>query len=163
MNEELQSTNEELETINDELRDRTAELNDLNDFLEAILTSLGIAVAVVDRGQRVLVWNRRAEDLWGVRPDEAVEHHFLSLDIGLPTDRLASALRAVLLGQSDRERVELDAVNRRGRAITCATSVLPLRLADGDGEPPRGAIILMEAQPVAEGPRTDGSDGDGHG
>ncbi|HET8755816.1 MAG TPA: CheR family methyltransferase [Solirubrobacteraceae bacterium] len=49
MNEELQSTNEELETINDELRDRTTELNQVNEFLEAILTSLGIGVAVVDR------------------------------------------------------------------------------------------------------------------
>ena len=49
MNEELHSTNEELETINDELRDRTSELNDVNDFLESILTSLGVAVAVLDR------------------------------------------------------------------------------------------------------------------
>ena len=67
MNEELQSTNEELETINDELRERTGELNQVNDFLEAILTSLGIGVAVLDRQQRVQVWNRRAEDLWGLR------------------------------------------------------------------------------------------------
>ena len=49
MNEELQSTNEELETINDELRERTGELNQVNDFLEAILTSLGVGVAVLDR------------------------------------------------------------------------------------------------------------------
>ena len=49
MNEELQSTNEELETINDELRERTGELNQVNDFLEAILTSLGLGVAVLDR------------------------------------------------------------------------------------------------------------------
>ena len=51
MNEELRSTNEELESINDELRDRTSELNDVNDFLESILTSLGVAVAVLDRSQ----------------------------------------------------------------------------------------------------------------
>ena len=89
MNEELQSTNEELETINDELRDRTTELNQVNDFLETILTSLGIGVAVLDRQQRVQVWNHRAEDLWGLREDEAVEHHFLSLDIGLPAEPLA--------------------------------------------------------------------------
>ena len=82
MNEELQSTNEELETINDELRDRTGELNEVNEFLEAILTSLGLGVAVVDRQQRVQVWNHRAEDLWGVRPDEAIEHHLLSSTSG---------------------------------------------------------------------------------
>ena len=117
MNEELQSTNEELETINDELRDRTAELNQVNEFLEAILTSLGIGVAVVDRQQRVQVWNHRAEDLWGVRQDEAVAHHLLSLDIGLPTEQLAGPLRSVLGGASDREHAILQAVNRRGRAI----------------------------------------------
>src|SRR5919107_1772661 len=96
MNGELRSTNDELETINDELRDRTGELDALNDFLEAILTSLGIGVVVVDMGGRVQVWNRRAEDLWGVRPDEAVDQHLLSLHMGLPTERVAPALRAVL-------------------------------------------------------------------
>src|SRR5207248_9927728 len=105
------------------LRDRTAELNGVNEFLEAILTSLGLGVAVVDRSQRVQAWNRRAEDLWGVRPDEAVTQHFLSLDMGLPTERLATALRAVLSGASPREQLDLEAVNRRGRAIVCATSV----------------------------------------
>ena len=104
MNEELQSTNEELETINDELRDRTAELNQVNDFLEAILTSLGIGVVVVDRQQRVQIWNDRAEDLVGVRQDEAVDHHLLSLDIGLPVERLAGPLRSVLGGGASASR-----------------------------------------------------------
>jgi two-component system CheB/CheR fusion protein len=160
MNEELQSTNEELETINDALRDRTTEVNELNDFLEAILTSLGIGVVVVDPGQRVQVWNRRAEDLWGVRPDEAVEQPLLSLDMGLPTERVATALRAVLTGASARERLELEAVNRRGRAIVCLTSVLPL-IGGTDGDRAvRGAIILMEDAPAVDGRDGDGRDGD---
>jgi two-component system CheB/CheR fusion protein len=146
MNEELQSTNEELETINDELRDRTTELNQVNDFLEAILTSLGIGVAVVDRQQRVQVWNDRAADLWGLRQDEAVEHHLLSLDIGLPTEQLAGPLRSVLGGASDREHAVVQAVNRRGRAIGCSTTILPLvaPTGDGNGTAIRGAILLME-------------------
>jgi two-component system CheB/CheR fusion protein len=149
MNEELQSTNEELETINDELRDRTSDLNQVNDFLEAILTSLGIGVAVVDRQQRVQVWNHRAEDLWGLRQDEAVEHHLLSLDIGLPVEQLAGPLRTVLSGSSGREQARLDAVNRRGRTIAVATTILPLMSAgDGDGAPVRGAIVLMEDSPA---------------
>jgi two-component system, chemotaxis family, CheB/CheR fusion protein len=156
MNEELQSTNEELETINDELRDRTSELNNVNEFLEAILTSLGIGVAVVDRQQRVQVWNHRAEDVWGLRQDEAVDHHLLSLDIGLPTEQLAGPLRAVLGGGSEREQTVLDAVNRRGRSIDCATTILPLVSPQaGDGTAVRGAIILME-----DGPTTNGSEGD---
>jgi two-component system CheB/CheR fusion protein len=144
MNEELQSTNEELETINDELRDRTGEINELNDFLEAIVTSLAVGIAVLDRGQRVQVWNQRAEDLWGVRSDEALQQHFMSLDVGLPIDRLTAPLRAVLGGESPRERLSLEAVDRRGRAITCVTSVLPLLKPHRDGGGVRGAIVLMD-------------------
>jgi two-component system CheB/CheR fusion protein len=145
MNEELQSTNEELETINDELRERTGELNQVNDFLEAILTSLGVGVAVLDSRQQVQVWNHRAEDLWGLRSDEAVDHHFLSLDIGLPSEQLAAPLRAVLAGGQEREVRELEAVNRRGRTIVVNATVLPLLSPDStDGEGVRGAIVLME-------------------
>ncbi len=162
MNEELQSTNEELETINDELRDRTTELNEVNDFLEAILTGLGLAVAVVDREQRVQIWNRRAEDLWGVRPDEAIEHHLLSLDFGLPTERLVAPLRAVMGGTSAGERVIIDAVNRRGRAFVCIATIRPLRSSsDGDGSA-FGAIVLMEDTLGADGDG-DGNGADGHG
>ena len=143
MNEELESTNEELETINDELRDRTSELNQANEFLEAILTSLRFAVVVLDPSERVVVWNRGAEDLWGVRADEAVDQGFLGLDIGLRLDLLAAPLRAVTSGASDEERTALDAVNRRGRTITCDVTVLPLATPSSDGAA-RGAIVLMK-------------------
>ena len=114
MNEELQSTNEELETINDELRERTAELNQVNDFLEAILTSLGIGVAVLDRQQRVQVWNHRAEDLWGcarTRPSTTTSSR--STSGCRPSSSPGPA--TVLSGTSDRETARLEAVNRRGR------------------------------------------------
>ena len=119
MNEELQSTNEELETINDELRDRTAELNQVNDFLESILTSLGIAVAVVDRQQRVQVWNHRAEDLWGLRQDEAVEHHCSRSTSGCRSSSSPGRCATVLSGTQRPRARELEAVNRRGRTIAC--------------------------------------------
>jgi two-component system CheB/CheR fusion protein len=151
MNEELQSTNEELETINDELRERTTELNNVNDFLEAILTSLGVAVAVLDRAQRVQIWNRGAEELWGLRQDEATDQHFLALDIGLEPERLAPALRAVIGGTSEEERTRLEAVNRRGRAVICETTVLPLHSASSNGSEIRGAIVLMEDHPDRDG------------
>jgi two-component system CheB/CheR fusion protein len=148
MNEELQSTNEELETINDELRERTGELNRVNDFLEAILTSLELGVAVLDNQQLVQVWNHRAEDLWGLRAEEAVDTHFLSLDIGLPSEDLAPALRAVLGGTSERETRELQAINRRGRSIFLAATVLPLiSTSSTDGNGIRGAIVMMEDRP----------------
>jgi two-component system, chemotaxis family, CheB/CheR fusion protein len=167
MNEELQSTNEELETINDELRERTGELNSVNDFLESILTSLGVAVAVIDRNQRVQIWNHGAEDLWGLRQDEAAEQHFLGLDIGLGPERLAPALRAVIGGSSDKETAQLKAVNRRGRAIVVETTVMPLVRRGADGIDVRGAIVLMEDNAAdghaADGHAADVHTADGHG
>jgi two-component system CheB/CheR fusion protein len=118
MNEELQSTNDELQTINDELRDRTQELDDTNAFLSSILRSLRAAVVVVDNELIVRVWNERAEDLWGLRADEATGHHFLSLDFGLSTEALKPMLRAVLQdGAGASSEIQLDAVNRKGRAV----------------------------------------------
>src|SRR3954454_3674567 len=144
MNEELQSTNEELETINDELRERTGELNQVNDFLEAILTSLAIGVAVLDSRQRVQVWNRHSEELWGLRSDEAVDQHFLSLDIGLPSERLAPDLRAVL-GSGERRNQRIEAVNRRGRPVRVRIAFAPLQNRP-DAEQPDGAILLVAAE-----------------
>jgi two-component system CheB/CheR fusion protein len=140
-NEELQSTNEELETINDELRLRTIELNEVNAFLESILTSMGIAVVVVDRHQVVRVWNGHAEDLWGLRGNEAVGQHFLGLDIGLPVDQLRSGIRAALRDADGRGEIVLDATNRRGRAIRCAITTLPLVVG---ADEVTGVILLME-------------------
>lgn len=48
-NEELETTNEELETLNDELRRRSAELNTVNSYLDSILGSVYVGVAVVGR------------------------------------------------------------------------------------------------------------------
>src|SRR5262245_26350526 len=81
MNEELQSTNEELETSSTELRQRSEDLNHVNALLKSILGGLRAAVAVVDRDLRVMLWNERAEDLWGLRADEVQGRHFLNLDI----------------------------------------------------------------------------------
>ena len=99
MNEELQSSNEELETMNEELRHRTQEVNDVNSFLETILGTIGLAVAVLDRNQRVQIWNGKAREMWGVTPDEAEDEHLLALDIGLPIDTLKRELRATLNGR----------------------------------------------------------------
>jgi two-component system CheB/CheR fusion protein len=150
MNEELQSMNEELETINDELRRRSVELNEVNAFLEAILSSLGVAMIVVDREQRVQVWNAESADLWGIRADEAQGQPLFRLDIGLPLDGLLGALRQVLAGAEERVDVELDALNRRGRDVTVKVTLLPLGIAPEDVS---GAILITA--PV------DGAAGDG--
>jgi two-component system CheB/CheR fusion protein len=149
MNEELQSTNEELETINDELRQRTLELNEVNAFLEAILTSMGVAVAVLDRNLTVQVWNAHSVDLWGLRADEVEGENLLNLDLGLKVDKLAAPLREVLRDGQKRVELMLEATNRRGRAIDCRVVALPLST---DGDEVSGAILLMEeiSRSVAE-------------
>ncbi|WP_433785842.1 CheR family methyltransferase [Actinomycetospora sp. CA-101289] len=140
-NEELQSTNDELRSMNDELRDRGVALDRANDFLESVLGSLRTAVVVVDTGLIVQAWNGRADDLWGLRSEEAVGQHLLNLDIGLATDEVRPLVREVLQGTPPREDpLRLEAVNRRGRTVQLAISISPL----SGRERPGGAIVLMD-------------------
>lgn len=143
MNEELQSTNDELQTINDELRDRTADLDDANEFLEAILTSLQAGVTVIGQDMRIQVWNRRAEELWGLRQDEAVGQHFLHLDIGLPIDQLRPIIRQTLGGDDGPHELQLKAVNRRGRTINVRVLCTPLQSTRPGNA---GAILVIEQE-----------------
>jgi two-component system, chemotaxis family, CheB/CheR fusion protein len=143
-NEELQSSNEELETMNEELRHRTLELNDLNAFLETVLTTIGFAVAVIDRNQHVQIWNSQARELWGLTAEEVDDQHLMSLDFGLPVERVKAGLRATLSGESEREEVVLSAVNRRGQAFECRVTLLPL----GPYQDGHGASVLMMMEQV---------------
>jgi two-component system CheB/CheR fusion protein len=86
-----------------------------------------------------------------VRQDEAIEHHLLSLDFGLPTERLVAPLRAVMTGSSAGERVTVEAVNRRGRAIECVATIRPLRSSRGGDGSAFGAIVLMEDTLAGDG------------
>jgi two-component system CheB/CheR fusion protein len=140
MNEELQSTNEELQTINDELRTRSLDADVLNTYLESVFSSLRSGVVVVDRDYRIRVWNRRAEDLWGIRTDEAVGAPFLSLDIGLPVAELAQPIRDVMNGEKSALARTIRSTTRRGKSIECHVSVTPLA-AEGASA---GVILLMD-------------------
>jgi two-component system CheB/CheR fusion protein len=141
MNEELQSTNEELHTMNDELRQRTDELNKSNAFLESILSSLRGGVVVVDRNVNVLIWNYKAEDMWGLRSDEVKGQSLLNLEIGLPVGKLKGPLRTCMAEETDQQELILDAVNRRGRSFKCRVSISPFKGLQGERQ---GAIIMME-------------------
>jgi two-component system CheB/CheR fusion protein len=158
MNEELQSTNEELQTINDELRERSLELNEVNAFLETILSSMSLAIIVVDSQQRVQVWNSESTDLWGVRADEAQGQHLFGLDIGLPLDGVRGALRRVLGGDEERVDMELEALNRRGRTVAVRVTLMPFGVAPDIN----GAILLTAPLDGSDGrDGAGGSDGTG--
>jgi two-component system CheB/CheR fusion protein len=146
MNEELHSSNEELETMNEELRHRTREVNQVNSFLETVLGTMGIGVAVVDGDHRVQIWNGDARELWGLSADEVEGEHVLALDIGLPLGQLRGDLKAAVSGQAERSERVLDAINRRGHALRCRVTIVPLGSStDGGGG---GALIMMEPLPA---------------
>jgi two-component system CheB/CheR fusion protein len=148
MNEELQATNAELHTVNDELQRSSEELNQVNAFLRSILSSLKGGVVVVNQDLQIQAWNYRAEDLWGLRTEEALGQNFLNVDIGLPVEQLKQPIRACLTGLADTcSETTLDAINRRGRPIQCRVSCTPL--VGGEGQI-QGVILLMEDRSEGE-------------
>ncbi|MDQ3054648.1 MAG: PAS domain-containing protein, partial [Actinomycetota bacterium] len=145
MNEELQSMNDELGSSNIELRDRAGQVDELNDFMESVLASLTVGVAVVDAGLNVSAWNSPAQELWGVQADEAVGRSLFSLDIGLPLGRLRTQLDSMLAGLHDKHSAVLvEAVNRHGRPVTVQVTLSPLVRDDDAEHKVTGAILVME-------------------
>jgi two-component system, chemotaxis family, CheB/CheR fusion protein len=144
MNEELRSTNEELQAVNEQLRQRTDELNHSNSFLESVLASLPGGAAVIDPDYNVLMWNQRAEDLWGLRADEVRGRSFLGLDIGLPVAELRPLVHACLAGEADSRDATVDATNRRGKRIRCRVVCTPLISPARKRE---GVILTMDEVP----------------
>jgi two-component system, chemotaxis family, CheB/CheR fusion protein len=140
MNEELESTNEELQAINDELRQRSEDYDRVNTYLGTVLGSVRIGVVVVDSDLVIRTWNRRSEDLWGLRADEAEGQPLLGLDIGLPVSQLQPSLVECLQGNDSQEPLLLTAVNRRGREMRCRVLCTPLV----DQNRPLGVVLLME-------------------
>ena len=109
-----------------------------------MLASLHVGVVVLDAEMRVRIWNGRSEDLWGLRSAEVLGEPFLTLDIGLPVERLAAAIRECIAGSDSYEGVSLESVNRRGRHIRCRVLCSALL---GAGRARQGAILLMEEIP----------------
>jgi two-component system, chemotaxis family, CheB/CheR fusion protein len=146
MNEELQSTNDELQVINEELRERSKELDQTNGFLGSVLRSLGSAVIVLNSDLRVQVWSPGAEDLWGLRPEEAEAKELLSLDIGLPAAQIEPMLRQVLGGAAKGGTVaapahHVTAVNRRGKTVDLQIAASPMRTEEGSIS---GIILVID-------------------
>jgi two-component system CheB/CheR fusion protein len=140
MNEELQSMNDELQSTNEELRERTREVGELNAFMSSVFAGLRAGVVVVDSDLLVQVWNEQAEELWGVRHDEAAGRHLLSLDIGLPLDEVRPLVRSLLAGDQQEASDVIPAVNRRGRPVVVRVTASALRY----GEAVNGVILVME-------------------
>jgi len=136
--------NDELQMINDVLRLRSEELDTTRAFAASTLRSLGSAVVVVDTDLKVQVWGPGAEDLWGLRADEATGRAFAELDIGLPVADIMPMLERTLTGQPPRSEAVAEATNRRGRPVRMSLECLLLR--DDEGAH-RGVIVVMNEDP----------------
>jgi len=141
--EEVQSINEELRASNEELQQRSDALNQVNAFMESILTSIRGGVIVLDMDLMVQIWNSQSQEMWGLRAEEVRGRQFLTLDIGLPVDELMPPVRACLSGASTHQEVTLAACNRRGKLISCKTTITPLLSPESAI---CGVILLMEQQ-----------------
>jgi two-component system, chemotaxis family, CheB/CheR fusion protein len=146
MNEELQSTNDELETMNTEVNSRATEMDRLNLFFEGILGSLRMSVIVIDRTNKVQVWNAMSSELWGLRAEEVEGQDFMTLDIGLPVKDLETVIALAFDGATAPMEEHVAAVNRRGQRFECLVRLLPLRSGSGETY---AAMIL--AAPEANG------------
>jgi two-component system CheB/CheR fusion protein len=148
MNEELQSSNDELQQINDTLNTRSLELDHATRLISAVVRSLGDAVAVFDHRLRVMMWSPGAEELWGLRADEATGSPLSSLDIGLPVDRLLPDIQRILAGEAGPDgqaaaKLTVDAVNRRGRPTRLSVTLSPLHEDDASLH---GLLMIMTVQ-----------------
>lgn len=65
-NEELQSLNEELENMNQELERRSRELNELTGRYAETLRLMPWPVLLVDRDEKIQLWNSAAQKLFGI-------------------------------------------------------------------------------------------------
>jgi two-component system CheB/CheR fusion protein len=155
-NEELETTNEELQSMNDELhhsnealRERQDEVDRLNRFMTSVLGSMSSSLVVIDSDMTVLAWNTTAEDLWGIRADEALGAHLMDLDIRLPVEQLRQPIRSQLVETTPGPRtLVVDAVNRQGRAVRLRVTLTSLH---DHGYPTPAAVIAIEARADGEG------------
>lgn len=141
MDEELQSSNEELQTVNEELRQRTGEFNRINALLQSVLSIPPSALIVVDRNLNVLLWNQRAEEMWGLRAEEVIRKPLFTLDFGLPIEELRQPINAQLDSHKIETMVILNAINRRGRSIKCEVRISPFA-ESSTGE--TGVALMIE-------------------
>lgn len=109
----------------------------------SVLASLRSAVIVVGRDVEVQAWNRKAEDMWGLRSDEVLGQHLGNLDIGLPVDQVVPAVRRALGGDmsgDDQPAMMLDALNRRWRRMSVRVTYGLLASSHGTA----GVILTMD-------------------
>ena len=123
-----------------QLHNKADELERMREFSENILESLNDGLAVVNRDDRIVRWNRRLEELYGIRHEHAVgrglheifEHGFLEV--------LRSARRESPEGAAF-YRIPLTTRHEQTRRLLVNLATTPLRDSDGAIA---GTIVIIE-------------------
>jgi two-component system, NtrC family, sensor kinase len=123
-----------------QLRTKADEVERMRQFSENILESLNDGLAVLDRNGRVVRWNRRLEELYGMRHENAVGHPLNELF----DDPVVDMIRASALEAPEgvaHYRVPLTTRHDTPRRLLVNLAATPLRDAHGAVT---GTIFIVE-------------------
>jgi len=123
-----------------QLRTKAEELDRLREFSDNILESLNDGLAVLDREDRVVRWNRQLEELYGVRHEDAAGRRFAELFDGGVAHMLRTSPKESTEGAAF-YRVPLTTRHDPPRRLLVNLATTPLRDADGAVA---GTIVLVE-------------------
>jgi two-component system, NtrC family, sensor kinase len=123
-----------------QLRMKADELERMREFSENILESLNDGLVVVNPDDRVIRWNRRLEELYGVRHEDAVGRRLNDLFSSGFFEVLRSARRESLEGGAF-YRVPLTTRHEPPRRLLVNVATTPLRESDGSVS---GSIVILE-------------------
>jgi PAS domain S-box-containing protein len=123
-----------------QLRMKAEELDRMREFSENILESLNDGLVVLNREDRVVRWNRRLEELYGVRHEEAVDRRIDEIF----DEAFYGTLRAARRESPDGAalyRVPLMTRHDPARRVLINLATTPLRDSDGAIA---GSIVVIE-------------------
>jgi PAS domain S-box-containing protein len=123
-----------------QLRMKADELERMREFSENILESLNDGLAVVNQNDCIVRWNRKLEELYGLRHEDAVGRRVADVFNGGFFEVLRSA-RSESQEGSAFYRVPLTTRHEPGRRLLVNVGTTPLRESDGTIA---GTIIIIE-------------------
>jgi two-component system NtrC family sensor kinase len=113
-----------------QLHNKADELAHMREFSENILESLNDGLAVVNRDDRIVRWNRRLEELYGIRHEDAVARRLDEIFESGFLEVLRSARRESPEGAAF-YRVPLTTRHESVRRLLVNVATTPLRDSDG--------------------------------
>ncbi len=123
-----------------QLRMKADELERMREFSENILESLNDGLVVVNPDERIIRWNRRLEELYGVRHEDAVGKRLDAVFSSSFFEVMRSARRESLEGGAF-YRVPLTTRHESPRRLLVNVATTPLRESDGSVT---GTIVILE-------------------